>query len=377
MNICDLKKCTSCGACAASCPKGAITLAYNKSGECIPQINSDKCVECNICKTVCQVNGKVALKDIELCFAAWRRDYRKRERSASGGIGTVFAEHVIKNNGIVYSAALDNNMEVCICRITDVAELNKIQGSKYVYSYTKDTFVHVKKELEEGKQVLYIGLPCQIAGLYKYLKTEDYPNLITVDIICHGSVSQRLWQKHVKYLEKKHNFFSYDNFSFRSNIWDENYHLCFHQNGETIINLKNEEDSYFSGFLNGFILRDNCYYCEYKQEKRVGDITIGDFIGLNKKDLSKKDEGNTSVILVNSEKGKSFVLANRDEIELIEREIEEAINNGPSLKGNINKYRNKRIFKILNSFLGFQKATTGMNIYMRIAKKLRKILIRA
>ena len=376
MNICDKKKCTSCGACAASCPKNAVKLVYNNTGEFVPQIDYDKCVGCNLCKKVCQVNEKVMLKDIKRCFAAWRRDNKKRERSASGGIGTAFAEHIIKNHGIVYSAMLDNNKDVSICRITNITDLNKIQGSKYVYSYVKNSYLEVKEDLKSGKQVLYIGLPCQIAGLYSSLKKTEYSNLITVDIICHGSGSQSLWQEHVKYLQKK-NSFSYDNFSFRSNRWDENYHLCFHENGKTILNLSSWEDEYFSGFLNGSLLRDNCYHCQYKQEKRVGDISIGDFIGLDKTDLPKADNGNTSVILVNSEKGENFVLANGEEIELVERAINEAVDNGPSLKGNINKYRHKRIFKIFYRLFGFHKAAKVVNIYLKVLNKLRQICFRA
>ena len=98
---------------------------------------------------------------------------------------------------------LDDNEEVSICRITNSTDLNKIQGSKYVYSYVKNTYLEVKQDLESGKQILYIGLPCQIAGLYNSLKGGEYPNLITVDIICHGSVSQLLWKEHVEYLQKK------------------------------------------------------------------------------------------------------------------------------------------------------------------------------
>lgn len=376
MNICDKKKCTSCGACVSSCPKKAIKLVYNKCGEYVPQIDDDKCVGCNLCKRVCQVNEKVGLKDIKICFAAWRKNNKKRERSASGGIGTAFAEHVIKNDGIVYSAMLDNNGEISICRITNITELNKIQGSKYVYSYVKNTYLEVKEDLESGKQILYIGLPCQIAGLYKSLKKDEYPNLITVDIICHGSASQSLWQEHVAYLQKNDNF-TYDNFSFRSNRWEENYHLCFHYKGKAVLNLSSWEDEYFTGFLNGSILRDSCYQCEYKQKKRVGDISIGDFIGLDKGDLPKADNGNTSVILVNSKKGENFVLSNGEEIELIEREIDEAVDNGPSLNGNINRYINKRMFKIFNCIIGFHKANIVANMYLKVLNKLRKICFRA
>ena len=375
MKICDLEKCTSCGVCSTLCPKNAIKLVYNKSGEFLPHIDYDKCIGCNLCKRVCQVNEKVQLKDIQKCFAAWRKNNKKRERSASGGIGTAFAEKIIENDGIVYSAMLDDNEEVSICRITNSTDLNKIQGSKYVYSYVKNTYLEVKQDLESGKQILYIGLPCQIAGLYNSLKGGEYPNLITVDIICHGSVSQLLWKEHVEYLQKKASF-SYDNFSFRSNKWDENYHLCFHENGKTVLNLSSWEDEYFTGFLNGSILRDSCYHCEYKQKKRVGDISIGDFIGLNKTELQTADNGNTSVILVNSQKGESFVLSNREEIELVEREINEAVDNGPSLNGNINKYRNKRLFNIFNSIIGFHRANIIVNLWLKILNKLRKIFRR-
>lgn len=184
-----------------------------------------------------------------------------------------------------------------------------------------------------------------------------------------------IMERACRILTKKASF-SYDNFSFRSNKWDENYHLCFHENGKTVLNLSDWEDEYFTGFLNGSILRDSCYHCEYKQKKRVGDISIGDFIGLNKTEPQTADNGNTSVILVNSQKGESFVLSNREEIELVEREINEAVDNGPSLNGNINKYRNKRLFKIFNSIIGFHRANIIVNLWLKILNKLRKIFRR-
>lgn len=356
------------------CPKDAIILQYNRFGELVPKIDKSKCVECNLCKEKCQINSKVNLKEPKICFAAWRKNFDKRKRSASGGVASVLAEKILKKNGILYSAILEESQDVSICRITDRKDLTKIQGSKYVYSYTNRVFKLIKQDLERGRKVLYMGLPCQVAGLYSFLGNRDYAGLITVDIICHGTVSQKIWKTHVKYLTEKYDMKRYDNFSFRSNIEDENYHLCFHMGEKTILNLWNGEDSYFTNFLNGSILKDNCYFCQYKRRERIGDITIGDFIGLGEDRPFGGDKGNTSVIFINSEKGRQFTVLDNEELQLIERDKNEAISNGPSLSGNINKRKYKRIFKMLYTFLGSEKSLIGIKIYVKGINKLCRML---
>lgn len=372
MKICEKGRCTGCGACVSICPKGAIRLAYNRKQELVTIVDKEKCVNCGLCKKVCQVNNDFKNNGIICCYAAWIDNQKERERCASGGIGYTLVKNMLLNQGVSYAACLDESQEVSICRITDKDQINKIKGSKYVYSYTKNTYKQVKNDLKNGEKVLYIGLPCQVAGLYGYLGKEKCNNLYTVDIICHGSASHKLWEDHIKLLKEQNKLKEYDNFSFRSNIEGENYYLSFQKEDKTILNIWNEHDEYFFHFLNGTFLRDSCYHCKYKCEKRVGDITIGDFIGLGKEHKFDEDDGNTSVILVNNEKGKELLSQYSKDIKLIERNISEAVENGPSLNGNINKNYMKKIFGFIYIFLGYKHAVTIMKYFVKIRRKLKK-----
>ena len=80
--------------------------------------------------------------------------------------------------------------------IHDIEELDLLRRSKYLQSSTGDTFQRVKELLEEGRYVLYSGCPCQIAGLLRFLG-KDYDKLYTVDVLCHGIPSPKLFQEHL------------------------------------------------------------------------------------------------------------------------------------------------------------------------------------
>lgn len=58
-------ECTGCGACAASCPNHCIDIVIASSGEYRPAINTDNCVNCNLCNKVCVVEND-AVKNILL-----------------------------------------------------------------------------------------------------------------------------------------------------------------------------------------------------------------------------------------------------------------------------------------------------------------------
>lgn len=65
-----------------------------------------------------------------------------------------------------------------------------MQGSKYVQSSLGNIFKDVQKKLKNDIFVLFSGTPCQVDALKSYLR-KDYPNLLTVDIICHGVPSEQ------------------------------------------------------------------------------------------------------------------------------------------------------------------------------------------
>ena len=208
-----LIKCTGCGACVHLCTKQAISLSENQEGFLYPKVDDNLCVNCGLCEKNCPVNqsGKTAEKfSVRKAFACIVNDEKIREKSSSGGMFTVLAEKIIEEGGIVFGAEFDEDFSVKFGWTDSVEGLGRFRGSKYLQARTEDSFSECKKFLEDGRKVLFSGTPCQVAGLKAFLK-KDYENLYTVDFICHGVPSAELWQKYVKYREKKIRFADSEN----------------------------------------------------------------------------------------------------------------------------------------------------------------------
>ena len=223
-----------------------------------------------------------------------------RRESSSGGIFYSLAEHVIANNGIVYGVAMsDDCYSAQFKRAAELEDLKKILGSKYLQASAGETFSSLKKDLADGKKVLFSGTGCQVNGL-KYYLSRDYPNLICVDVICHGTPSQKLWEEYVKYIESKYKQkISYVNFRHKKNGWN-NFGLMKNE-----IYHSKDIDSYLQLFLNNYCLRPSCYHCAAKKDKKA-DITLADFWGIGKVLPVLNDDEGTSLVLIRTDKGQEL-----------------------------------------------------------------------
>ena len=185
--------CCGCGACAAACPKGAITMSEGKNGFVLPVINSELCIGCGTCTRACGLNRGIGSNSVGPFFAAAGRD--DVSESASGGVfGAVAREH-ISSGGVAYGAAYEregNTLRVRHRRAVSVDELRPLLNSKYVQSDAGSCFADIKADLCEGGRVLFCGTPCQVAGLRGFLR-RDYEGLTTIDLICHGVPSARMF----------------------------------------------------------------------------------------------------------------------------------------------------------------------------------------
>lgn len=282
----DKKDCCGCGACMNVCPKNAIRMAEDEVGFVYPEIDQNLCIGCGACKKACGYQMQPMMQKSEAVYAAASNDDNLLRKSASGGAFAVLAENVLKKGGVVYGAALpleNGKLEPKHLRIDTVERLTELQGSKYVQSAIGDTYAQAKKDLLDGKSVLFSGTPCQIAGLKQYLK-KDYENLLTVDIICHGVPSKRFFQSFMEDYGKKlggtiTEFYFRDKSKGQGMITRSVYKNKNGEQQEKIIvgNLL----SYFNFFLRSFTYRKNCYSCPFASEKRVGDLTLGDFWGFH------------------------------------------------------------------------------------------------
>lgn len=324
-------KCCGCGACVSICPKNAIAMEVDEFGVSYPQIDNKKCIECGLCKGTCNYNTAILNTPINV-YAAANKNTVDILNATSGGIFTAMAKYCLSKDGYVYGVALDFENQKINCHhieINNVADLPKIQKSKYVQSDMEFTFKQIKQRLLAGKKVLFSGTPCQVSALKGYLK-KDYDNLFTIDLICHGVPSLRLFADYVKFLEQKHKVDIRDyNFRDKKKGWGSNTSIVFNKNGKYRTKyVPSKTLSYTFLFYDCASFRENCYSCPYAKKERVGDITIGDFWGIEKEypDLVTTGffdiEKGVSCVLVNTEKGQKFFNHVVDQLNVADVELE-------------------------------------------------------
>lgn len=325
------KDCCSCGACLNICPRQAISMQEDECGFLYPRINEEQCIHCGKCKKVCFFQNEFERLNDNLTYAAVARDVALLEKSASGGVFAVVAKKIIENGGVVFGAEMTNDYFIQHTCVGEICEISKLQGSKYSQSNTKKTYSEVKYFLQQGRQVLYSGTPCQIAGLYGFLG-QEVDGLVTIDIVCHGVPNNRMFQEYIATLgdDVKH-------FSFRdkSTGWGKN--------GSAEIDGKcrkiwESSSSYLYYFSKGWICRESCYQCPYASKQRIGDITLGDYWGIEKQHpeyLGKNgfnESRGLSVVIVNTEKGKNLIDSTREQLEIKLSSIEKAAVGNPQLR---------------------------------------------
>lgn len=363
--ICQKDKCTGCYACYNICPKKAISFNEDDFGFIYPHVDKEKCINCGLCKKICpQINDKLKMIQPNKVYAAYSNDNKVREKSTSGGAATIISKAILNQNGVIYGAAnLFDKKEFEYIRIDDVKNLYMIQGSKYVHCYVKNAYTNTKEDLLQGKKVLFIGTPCQIAGLKAFL-IKDYENLYTIDIICHGVPSQKLLFEDLKSknIEKK----DFAIIRFRDK---KGYNLSIYKDkqdfekNESFKSIYANLDYFYKNFLRGNIYRENCYTCKYANDNRTSDITLGDFWGLNKDSKAYDDERlGISVVICNNIKGENLFSLIKNEITFDERTYDEAKKFNEQLKHPMKKSKQYYIFRENYLKKGFLKTMKKMNL---------------
>ena len=328
INLFDKKEdCCGCSACYDICPKNAISMQLDELGFIYPTINNDLCIECGLCKKVCGYTNPKLNESLDV-YAAVNKNITDVLNATSGGIFTAVAKFILSKGGIVYGVSLDYKQDGSFIphhiEINDIKELYKLQKSKYVQSNTEDIFKSVKRRLVEGNIVLFSGTPCQISGLKGYLQ-KDYDNLFVIDLICHGVPSSNMFNEFIAQLEQKYNskIIEY-NFRDKKKGWGSNASFSMEKDGK--IKKKyypSKALSYMNLFYDCAIFRESCYSCPFAKKERIGDITIGDFWGIEKEYPNLIDNGlfdlqkGVSCILVNTEKGKKIIESISDQLNIV------------------------------------------------------------
>lgn len=340
--ICDLNLCTGCGACENICPKQCIQLDEDAFGVVYPVIDLTACIQCDLCKRVCPQISKVKSNAPQTCYAAYLSNHQDRLDSASGGVAWLLYKRFLTqyDNAMVVWVESEAGGETLFSAVTEISQIEKYRGSKYVQASTQKIYLDIAQKLTEDGSVLFVGTPCQVAALYSFLKLKKIKtdNLYTVDLLCHGVSPQRYFKEQVNYLKTKYHFDSIQKISFRSNRKFQNYHFVIEatrKEKKITYNRYGRENPYFSGFLKGITLRESCYHCQYAADVRVGDLTIGDFIGLTEQKNSPPflgNKNNASLVLCNTVQGIQLWDDVKDSLNFYERPFQEAYDGGASLQ---------------------------------------------
>lgn len=359
MQLCEPKVCVGCFACANICPQGAVLITLDDLGKTIPQIDHSRCIECGACQKACPVLSHVPLHKPCCAYAVWSKDQKDVVRSSSGGAAAVFSRYVIENGGVVCGSVVREGVTQHIC-IDNQDELDLLRGSKYVQSEIGDCYCQIRNYLSNGRMVLFIGTPCQSAGLQTFLG-KDYAGLLTVDLICHGTPPQKYLTEYLLSQTKE-----FDSFSFRGKY---DYYLTAYKGDEIVYQKERSQDLYYLSFLEGLIYRDNCYSCRYARTERASDLTIGDFWGLNRITMRQKYDGRISLVLPCTKKGQDFFETVKDSFFWEKRTISEAAN---ETQGNLLHpsvpHKDRELFETIYRRNGFKKAVSSTSVKCSVVK---------
>lgn len=296
--------CCGCNACVQRCPKQCISMQMDEKGFLYPKVDLGKCIDCHLCEEVCTCLNQEAPQKPILCYAAKNTDESIRQHSSSGGVFTSIAEKVIDEKGVVFGACFDACWQVVHTCVETKPELVLLRGAKYVQSRVGDSFRQVEQFLKARRKVLFSGTPCQVSGLNRYLRKE-YDNLLTVEVVCHGVPSPKIWQEYLESL----NLMEIGHISHKDKTsgW-RGYSFTVKDTSDNVIFTERASDNkYMIAFIRNLILRPSCFHCPAKSGKSKADITIADYWGIENIMPNMDDDKGVSFICVNTPKGETLI----------------------------------------------------------------------
>lgn len=402
IHIIDKSQCCGCTACVQRCPKQCITMKEDEEGFLYPTVEHSICINCGLCEKVCPVINHNEPKQPFQVFAAKNRNESQRLQSSSGGIFILLAEYIIKQGGVVFGARFDKNWEVEHGYAETIEELKPLMRSKYVQSRISNTYKEAKQFLKQGRQVMFVGTSCQIAGLKKFL-CKEYENLLTVDFICHGVPSPKVWRRYLEEIKSEQSEKTKENIVLSSApklirvITDINFRekqlggYNWKQYGfvvrtklspidslDSVLLSTNVSDNiYMKAFLQNYILRPSCYSCFAKNGKSKSDITVSDFWGLYLCLPDFDDNKGVCAVFLHSKKGQNiFKLIDTNKIEC-------TFDDGIRASSYINPadkpiFRNRFWFKFKNgnTIKECLKYAQNPSLLVRIISKIRRTILK-
>lgn len=271
----------------------------------VPRIDLDKCIDCGLCDKVCdKTNSDSTARLPKKAFYVKTKNRRVLANSTSGGAFTILSDYVLGLGGLVCGAIMDANFNVKHVLSPMVDTRNLMRGSKYVQSEIGLSFKDIKKALSNDQYVLFVGTPCQTAGIVACLGNQ-WEKLITVDMLCHGVPNNKMFKDHIRYIENRSSKHA-EAYSFR------NKHYAWRPGAIQEIKLNGKWSSRFDNqafvdfFFQNLSLRNSCYKCEFRKPERYSDFTIADFWDLQPV-MNERDTEGVSLVTANSSKALDII----------------------------------------------------------------------
>lgn len=257
-------------------------------------MDEETCIKCGLCEKVCPILNQADKLPVQEVLAVKNPDDEERMNSSSGGVFLPLAREVINKGGVVFGAVYDESREVHHVYAEKIEYVYPMMGSKYLQSRIETAYRDAERFLKQGREVMFVGSPCQIAGLRTFLRNKEYPNLLAVDFLYHGVPSPGVWRR---YLAETDGGYDAKERSRRKATAGKNIVLSsdIHSN-----------NPFMRGFLSDIYLRPSCYECKCKNGVNHSDLTIADFGGINNVNPEFDDDKGVGLVLVNTQKGKVY-----------------------------------------------------------------------
>lgn len=368
--------CSGCTACVDICPVNAILMKDDSEGFSYPTIREDICIHCGKCDQFCSFKAmpRRSKDDLPEAYGVKHKNLTTRTSSRSGGAFIGFSDYILQHNGVLYGSVLETNGEVEHIRAETSEARDLMKGAKYVQSRLDNIFEQVEQDLISGREVLFSGTPCQVSGLVSILDTKhiNHDNLLTCDLVCHGVPSPKFWNDYYAYIQSKYKEgIRKADFRDKSFGWETHFESFVLESGRKIVSR-----DYTDLFYEHIMFRPSCYNCQFANTNRPGDVTLADFWGYEKTDPSFGDSCGVSLVLLNTQKGKTVFGKIRSDLDYIKCDIRNCMQ--PTLiKPSIPSPRRKMFWKCYQEKgieATLKEYVKPLTMKRRVKRDLKKIL---
>ncbi len=374
----DPARCTGCFACMNVCPTDAIVKIDDSEGFFCPDINMDKCIGCGKCMDACPVLTPQQLIEsmLQEVYAAWSLDKEIRYQSTSGGVFSELAREWLMQKGMVCGAQYGTKHHIEHVIIETEEGLERIRQSKYAQSDIGLCYRRIRDLINQGIKILFCGTPCQCAGLMSFLGGQP-DGLFIVNFVCRGANSPGAYNAFLKWLENRYEAeISRVWFKNKTHGWNRFSTRVEFENGQVY-----SEDRYHDVFIRGYIeqnlyMRECCHNCEFRNLRMTGDITLADFWGVKLEDKSKDIDRGTSLVIVNTEKGRELFDSIKPRLFWERKAIEDAFPGNVCITDSPRPHPNRRYFLTNLNKKAFDDLCAECFTEPSSAKKMLRILKR-